>query len=82
MYVLYQEVVLARSLLHIQFLTTYLPYQAVTVADLQKALNKYLVRLFDPASSVGCVTTTPSKLAEIAAGFTALHYTVQQTTLE
>ncbi|KAI0815109.1 Metalloenzyme, LuxS/M16 peptidase-like protein [Irpex lacteus] len=57
-------------------------FQAVTKEDVLKALQKYYLPLFDPASSAAVVVTAPSKSEQIGAELSKRGYEVEQRTLD
>ncbi|KAI0691326.1 Metalloenzyme, LuxS/M16 peptidase-like protein [Cytidiella melzeri] len=57
-------------------------FQAVNKDDVLKALRKYFLPLFDPASSAAVVVTAPSKAEQIGAELDKRGYQVEQRTLD
>ncbi|PFH54559.1 hypothetical protein AMATHDRAFT_123 [Amanita thiersii Skay4041] len=57
-------------------------YQAVTKEEVLDALRKHILPLFDPATSVAVVVTSPSKTASIGEGLTNAGFEVTERQLE
>jgi len=53
--------------------------QAVTAADVLRAIQNYLVNVFDPARANICVTTNATKVDEIVASFESSGWSVVKT---
>ncbi|KAF9240861.1 Metalloenzyme, LuxS/M16 peptidase-like protein [Melanogaster broomeanus] len=53
-------------------------YQAVTKDDVLASLRKYILPLFDSASSIVVVVTAPSKVDQIAEGLTGFGFDVEK----
>jgi hypothetical protein len=56
--------------------------QAVTKEDVIAVMRKYLLPIFDPASSVAIVVTAPSKADEISADLAAAGFEVTRRTID
>jgi hypothetical protein len=56
--------------------------QAVTKADVLAALKEHFLPLFDPATSVATVVTSPGKADDIAAGLAEAGFEVEKRTLD
>jgi hypothetical protein len=59
-----------------------LKYQEVSIADVRAALARYVLPLFDPASSTVVVTTAPGKVDETVTGLRELGFEVESRSLE
>jgi hypothetical protein len=57
-------------------------YQAVSKEDVLQAFQKYLMPLFDPASSVAVVVTATSKVDETFDGLDKAGFLVERRTLD
>lgn len=57
------------------------PFQSVTVADVKKAMIKYFVPLFDPASSIAAITCAPGLTATIRGDLESAGYEVETWSL-
>ena len=57
-------------------------YQAVTKDDVISALRTYILPLFDPASSIAVIVTTPSKADQIEEGLKGAGFEVERRTME
>lgn len=56
--------------------------QAVTIEDVKRVLDKYILRLFDPASSVAVVVSSPAKADAIAAQLSSCGFAVESRVLD
>ncbi len=56
--------------------------QAVTLEQIREALKKYILPIFDPATSVAAIASAPSRAKEIAEQLTAIGYEVEQKELD
>jgi len=56
--------------------------QAVTMDDVKNALKTHILPLFDPASSVAVVVSSPSKAEDISTTLTKAGFEVERRTLD
>ena len=57
-------------------------FELVTKEDVLYALRKYVLPVFDPATSVVVSVTAPGKTEEITQGLTAIGYEVEMRTVD
>ena len=57
-------------------------YQAVTKDEILAMLEKYVLPLFNPGTSVAVVVTAPGKVDGTVAGLNELGFEVEKTALE
>jgi len=57
-------------------------YQAITKADVLRALQKHFLPLFKPSSSVAVVVTAPAKAKEIGDALNVIGFEVTQKVME
>lgn len=62
-------------------LMDFAPSQHVTVKDIQEAIRKYFLPVFDSATSIGAVTVNSGKAAELEEGFSKLGFEVERREL-
>lgn len=56
--------------------------QAVTIDQVSAALKKYLLPVFDPATSIAVVASAPGKVDEIATGLAEVGFQVEKRELD
>lgn len=56
--------------------------QAVTIDQVAAALKKYLLPVFDPATSIAVVASAPGKVDEIATGLAEAGFQVEKRELD
>jgi Zn-dependent M16 (insulinase) family peptidase len=57
-------------------------YQAVKKEDVMRCLQKYIVKLFQPESSIALAVTAPGKMDEIVEGLGKKGFKVEKRTIE
>jgi len=56
--------------------------QNVTVEEVKETLKKYVLPIFDPATSIAVVVSSPAKADEISENFSKVGYEVERRTLD